>query len=74
MILVSAIHFKGLWKFPFNPENTTKKPFTTLAGNEIQMDMMRLDRPKSFKYAKLPELKSSALALPYSASSKKIYI
>ncbi|CAL8109626.1 unnamed protein product [Orchesella dallaii] len=65
MILVNAIHFKGQWKFPFDPDHTSEQSFRTLSGREIPVKMMQLDRPRKLKYAKLPDLKSSAVALPY---------
>ncbi|ODN00065.1 Serpin B8 [Orchesella cincta] len=67
MILVNAIHFKGQWKYPFDPDNTREERFKTLSGQELPVKMMQLDRPRKMKFAKLPELKSSAVALPYTS-------
>lgn len=72
MILVSTIHFKGEWKFPFNPEHTKKDKFTTITGDEVPVSMMKLERPRRFRYAVLPELKSSAVAMPFAVS--KIFL
>lgn len=65
MILVSAIHFKGEWKFPFDLEYTKKRQFTTITGDKVSVNMMKLSAPERFKYAVLPHLKSSAIALPF---------
>ncbi len=73
MILVSTIHFKGEWKFPFNPEHTKKDKFTTITGDEVPVSMMKLERPRRFRYGVLPELKSSAVALPFAVSTKHFH-
>jgi serpin B len=40
MVLTNAIYFKGDWLTEFDIKNTKKKTFTTLTGNEIDVEMM----------------------------------
>merc|ERR1711915_157691 len=39
IVLVNAIYFKGIWKEEFDPEETTKGPFTTQEGT-VQVEFM----------------------------------
>ncbi|XP_055487733.1 plasminogen activator inhibitor 1-like [Leucoraja erinacea] len=40
MVLVNAIYFKGLWKMPFDPEDTHHRTFYKADGTQIQVPMM----------------------------------
>lgn len=65
MVLVNAMHFKGEWKFQFNPDYTNESRFTTISGSEIPMNMMRMERPRRMPYAKIAELRLAAVSMPY---------
>jgi len=67
MVLANAIHFKGHWRYPFNPDYTVKSRFSTIAGYDTQVEMMKMDNPRRLQYGRLPELKAAAVALPYSS-------
>ncbi len=43
MYLINAIYFKGDWRFPFDPENTSMQSFTLADNTTKQVDMMRYD-------------------------------
>lgn len=69
MILLSGIHFEGLWKFPFNETFTRREPFFDIAGNEIgKVDMMFERSP--FPYAAISELEAHVLELPYGQNNQ----
>ncbi|MBX2999050.1 MAG: serpin family protein [Caldilineaceae bacterium] len=40
LILINAIHFKGIWTNQFDVERTTEKPFTLADGSQRQHPMM----------------------------------
>lgn len=42
LVLVNAVAFKGLWKYPFDPKFTRDAPFHNLDGTESTVPMMRL--------------------------------
>ena len=49
MYLVNAIYYKADWKYQFDASKTKKEPFYPSPGNPVQVDMMDLDKPASFK-------------------------
>jgi serpin B len=42
LVLANAIYFKGSWFHPFDQGLTQSGPFTTLKGEEVSVDMMKL--------------------------------
>ena len=40
MYLINALYFKGAWTTAFDKSNTVQKPFTTVNGNVVEVDMM----------------------------------
>ena len=40
LVLVNAVYLKAEWQFPFEPEQTTKRAFTTLAGKKVSVPTM----------------------------------
>jgi serine protease inhibitor len=49
MYLVNAIYYKADWKYQFVASKTQKRPFYPLAGSQVQVDMMDLEKPAAFK-------------------------
>ncbi len=41
MTLLNAVYFKGIWKAPFNKNNTSKQTFRSADGTTAQVDMMK---------------------------------
>ncbi len=41
LVLVNAVYFKGLWKTPFNPAQTTNQPFRVAPGETVEAPAMR---------------------------------
>lgn len=63
LVMVSALHFRGVWDFQFVREDISKRAFTDVFGNTSQVDMMYSDGPhRSCFY---PELGVSAVELRY---------
>lgn len=63
VVLVNAIHFKGIWKYQFNPESTRKSDFYKTLDESIQVDMMHVKA--NFDYKLVHELGAMAIRLPY---------
>ncbi|ODM87572.1 Speckle-type POZ protein B [Orchesella cincta] len=61
LVLVNGIYFKGLWEHQFNTFSTSKAQFRTSESNNVEVDMMYIQ--KTFPYAELPELDAKALGL-----------
>ena len=40
LVLVNAVYLKAEWETPFNPDNTGKRTFTTLAGETLKVPTM----------------------------------
>ncbi|MEX2567015.1 MAG: serpin family protein, partial [Cyclobacteriaceae bacterium] len=64
MYLVNAIYFKADWKYRFNASNTQKTPFYVSSGNEVAVDMMRMEESASMRYFSNGGLEY--LEIPYS--------
>nr|WP_238718085.1 serpin family protein [Petrachloros mirabilis] len=61
MFLINALYFKGDWQTPFDPDQTTDKPFYQADGAEKQLPMMA--RSDSFQYLETDQVQ--AVSLPY---------
>ncbi|XP_010903953.2 plasminogen activator inhibitor 1 [Esox lucius] len=48
MVLLSALHFQGLWKVPFDPKMTQERLFQCANGSSVTVPMMR--QTNRFKY------------------------
>lgn len=65
LVLANAIYFKGSWYYPFDEALTTKAPFTTLDGSDVEVDMMKLNN-KNLLYGRGENYQ--AVNLPYMSS------
>jgi serpin B len=73
MVLVNAIHFKGLWTHQFKKEHTKKEPFWVSETESVEVDMMRMK--EDVKYAKFQqELDAQAIELTYNHSDVSMII
>ncbi len=59
LVLVNAMHFKGLWAHPFT--STREEPFTLVDGTRVSVSMMHVD--KFFSYVEGDDYQ--AVILPY---------
>jgi serpin B len=62
LVLANAIYFKGSWFHPFDQGLTQPGPFTTLEGDEISVEMMKLFDERLLY---LQEAEFQAVRLPY---------
>ncbi|XP_034940184.1 ovalbumin-related protein X-like [Chelonus insularis] len=72
MILVNAIYFKGLWKFPFSRKDTTNEPFYLTKENYKLVPIMK----KKIRYAhgELPQMNSRFIEIPYTNENLSMVI
>lgn len=71
-ILINAIHFKGLWKHPFDKEATFDGDFHKSDETIIKVKMM--SQKKKFAYYQCEESGLKACAIPYTAGSISMVI
>ncbi|WP_158860551.1 serpin family protein [Lunatibacter salilacus] len=64
MYLVNAIYFKGDWKYQFPANKTAKEPFFVTPDQQIEVDMMQLEKAAAFRYYSDGELQY--IEIPYS--------
>jgi len=69
LVLVNAVYFKGKWVRPFEPEQTTPRPFKT-ANDVVQVPTMA--QLASFSYARAGSLQ--ILELPYRGGLSMIVV
>ncbi len=72
LVLVNAIYFKALWKYPFNPEGSGKAPFYLSATEWVDADMM--EQVGFFRYSDMNQLDCQILQLPYKGERLSMYI
>lgn len=70
LVLTNAIWFQGDWSQAFDPEKTTKGPFTRADGSTVEVSMMT--QRATVKWADLPQ--GAALALPYDGGELEMLI
>lgn len=64
MVLLNVVYFLGKWKFPFNPNFTSREDFHNL-GSNISTPVETMVKQDRYKYVKLRELKSRMIQIPY---------
>jgi serine protease inhibitor len=50
MYLVNAIYFKGDWKYQFPTGKTRKEPFFVKPNQQVEVNMMQLEKAATFRY------------------------
>ena len=70
LVLVNAIYFKGMWEFPFKPENTKEDTFYVYSECMTKTDFM--NREMSAKYFK--DDLAEVIELPYAGKSLSMMI
>ncbi|XP_037580257.1 leukocyte elastase inhibitor-like [Dermacentor silvarum] len=63
--LLSAVDFRGSWRYAFDDRSATREPFSEADGTTSAVIMVH--QKGHFPFAKCPELKATALLLPYQA-------
>jgi serine protease inhibitor len=69
MLLVNAIYFKGLWRYPFNMSDTKEGAFYVTSTHSVTAPFMRMER--ELYWTESVELDSSILRLPYMVSVRQ---
>lgn len=72
LILLNAIHFKGMWKFPFPKESVRDGTFTKSDGQTKTVKMMSVEKRFPFYYCET--LNAKVVQLPYSSGSVSMII
>ncbi|KAI0213083.1 Leukocyte elastase inhibitor [Lamellibrachia satsuma] len=72
MALANAIYFKGLWKFPFNPDNTKLAKFYAAPTWSTSGEMMI--QTGRFRYSLNRRLGCQILEMPYKGDRLSMYI
>jgi serine protease inhibitor len=70
LVLVSAIHFKGMWTWKFDPARTKNEPFFISPRDSVQTPFMRQEG--HFKYAEIDSVQM--LELPYRGGTLSMLI
>jgi serpin B len=66
MLLVNAIYFKGLWRYPFNESDTKEDDFHLTPTQKARVPFMSMER--DLYWSESVEMDSAILRLPYMVS------
>ncbi|XP_073823749.1 serine protease inhibitor 77Ba-like [Musca autumnalis] len=64
LLMISALYFKGKWKFPFDPAQTISAPFHSENGTVLG-NVKMMTQIGSFTFVSMKSLESYVLELPY---------
>jgi serpin B len=67
ILLVNAIYFKGLWRFPFNESETKEGAFQFTPTHSAKVPFMTMER--ELYWSESVELDSAIQRLPYMVSA-----
>jgi serine protease inhibitor len=70
LLLMNAVYFKGKWSQPFDPKNTSDRPFTPAIGSAKTHPFMS----QSGNYRYLETDKFQAIRLPYGSGDFGFYV
>jgi len=72
MLLVNAIYFKGLWRYPFNEKETKEGVFYVTPTRSVTVPFMTIER--YLYWSESVELDSAILRLPYEGEKYSMFI
>jgi len=72
MLLVNAIYFKGLWRYPFNETDTKEGVFYVTPTHSTTVPFMKMER--DLYWTESVELDSAILRLPYMGNKYSMFI
>ncbi|PNF27058.1 Serine protease inhibitor 27A [Cryptotermes secundus] len=72
MLLVNAIYFKGLWRYPFNESETKQDVFQVTPTHSAKVPFMTMER--DLYLSESVELDSAILRLPYMGKKYSMFI
>ncbi|KDR09408.1 serine protease inhibitor 27A-like [Zootermopsis nevadensis] len=72
LLLVNAIYFKGLWRYPFNESYTRPGKFQVTPSQSVTVPYMTMER--DLYWTESVELESSILRLPYMGNKYSMFI
>lgn len=70
LLVVNALHFRGQWAEPFDPEETADGPFTLPGGTRVALPMM--SRRGAYPYLETDAFQ--AIGLPYGEGKLSLYV
>ncbi|XP_032764210.1 serine protease inhibitor A3K [Rattus rattus] len=73
MVLVNYLLFKGKWKVPFNPNDTTESEFYLDEKRSVKVPMMKI-KDLTTPYIRDEELSCSVLELKYTGNASALFI
>ncbi|XP_032764213.1 serine protease inhibitor A3L isoform X2 [Rattus rattus] len=73
MVLVNYLLFKGKWKVPFNPNDTTESEFYLDEKRSVKVPMMKI-KEVTTPYVRDEELSCSVLELKYTGNASALFI
>lgn len=72
VLMLNAVYFKGMWRQPFERENTIQKEFQGVNGVKKTVDFMT--KTEQFYYFDSNQLKSKILRLPYANTRYAMFL
>lgn len=72
MLLVNAIYFKGLWRYPFNETDTKEGVFQVTPTQTVTVPFMSMER--DLYWTESAELDAGILRLPYMGDKYSMFI
>ncbi len=70
LVITNAVHFKGLWKSPFDPAKTRDRPFHVKPDETVDVPMMNQLAP--FRYTETEQLQ--LIELPYEGDALSMVV
>ncbi|XP_023688170.1 plasminogen activator inhibitor 1 [Paramormyrops kingsleyae] len=75
LVLLNAVHFRGLWKVPFNPRMTQERLFHCANGSSVPVPMMQITQRFSYgDFITEDGVEYDVIEIPYEGDSLSMLI